>query len=1083
MGCETPPRQVVTHLAHRELCRIVHPEIPMSAATFNQVYPLSPLQQGMLSHQSGRRTTGVDIVQIVFSLPEEVSAPAFEAAWQWIAQRHAILRTTFAWETPGEPPRQCAHAAITPDFAWHDWRNVDAAAREEWWKQLLERERERGFDLSVAPLWRVSVVQLAPREHRVLWTFHHLLIDARSLLVLLPELFFAHHEFRADREPTAEPAVPYREYIDWLETQDFSDSARHWRDALAGFRVPTPLPAADFNPSTATGAAAVDRTRRLDAVTTARLQAFAQEQGLTMNTLVQAAWALLLARSSGEADVVFGAVRACRHGSVAGASRMVGPLINTVPVRVTLPSDARVGDWLRDLRQQWVGLRSHEHVALSQVRRWSEIPAGTPLFETLVSYQEPGWDTVLAARGGEWTHRRFEVRNQVNHPLALDAAGGAELQLRLSYDPSRYTAETIERFLAQLATLLPGLAADANARLADVPFVPEAERELLLTQWHLSPASYPADQCVHQLVARQAARTPGAVAVSDEHSLLTYAALDARAHVLALRLQAMGAGPGQFVGVCLESSTELVVTLLGILKAGAAYVPMDPAYPAERIAFMVQDAGVRLLVTSGALAGKFADARVKLVVADAPAAPLPSATLHGTVNADDVAYLIYTSGSTGTPKGVPIRHRSVANLIAWHQRTYAVTPVDRATQLASPAFDACVWELWPYLTAGASIHIPDAEVRISPPRLVQWLADRRITLCFLPTPLAEATLDEAWPAETALRAILTGGDRLRRWPGRRLPCLLANHYGPTESTVVTTWTSVPVESDGHAAPAIGRPIANTEVYVLDAQQRLVPIGVPGELHVGGAGLADGYHRRPELTAEKFVAHPFRAGAKLYRTGDLVRWRADGQLDYLGRLDQQVKIRGHRIEPGEIEAALNAEPSVRESLVVACADATGQPQLVAYYLPRPGAALPDAAAFAEFLHRRLPAYMVPAAYVALDAWPLTAHGKVDRRALPAPSATPAPARRVAPRPGLETTVARVWCEVLGRAELGAYDDFFHLGGHSLRAAQVVSRLNAALSANLSVRHLFDHSTVAGLAAVIEQLTTVAAPATPEFAQQC
>lgn len=1036
----------------------------MAAATENPTYPLSPLQEGLLAHQGGRRTGGVDLVQIVLTLPEPVSPAQFEEAWRRLAARHPILRTQFRWGEENVPPAQEVRPAIAVDFGWHDWTGLDAATAGQWWNRLLARDRARGVDLGAAPLWRVSVAQTGRTAHRVLFTFHHLLLDARALIVLFRDLF----------APEAESTpVPYDHYLTWLSRRDVGASADFWRRHLAGLTTPTPLPAA-LEPGAAPAAPA-RRTRVIPAAKTARLRTFARAQHVTLNTVVQAGWALLLSRYSGEDDVVFGAVRACRHGSVGGAEEMVGLMINTVPLRVACPPGARVGDWLRELRAEWLAMRPHEHVPGSALRGWSELPPGAPLFETVVSYQEPSWDAVLRAQGGAWAHREFEVLNETSHPLALDAAAGAALTLRLSYDESRFTPATADRLLEHLSNLLLSLAAHPTGALLDLPMLSPGECQQLLHDWGAAPADFNDEICIHHLVEEQAARIPDALAVADPVHALTYGTLNRRANALARRLQALGAGPEVFVGVCVEPSVDLVVALLAVLKSGAAYVPVDPAYPADRITFMVEDAGMPLLLTQPALSARFAGAPARLVFVDDP--EISSADAPALLSAPGhPAYLIYTSGSTGTPKGVPITHRSVMNLVVWHQRAYDVTASDRATQLASPAFDACVWELWPYLTAGASIHIPPAELRVAPGQLVPWLARERISLCFLPTPLAEAVCDEEWPADCELRAILTGGDRLRRWPGRRLPCALINHYGPTECTVVATAGDVPRESDHRAAPSIGRPIANTEAYILDRHGRVVPVGVAGELHLGGIGLAAGYHRRPELTAERFVPHPFDPGSgrKLYRTGDLVRWREDGEIEYLGRIDQQVKIRGHRIEPAEIEAALNQAPDVRESLVLAATDAGGEPRLVAYVLPRPDVPAWSPAELAAFLHRRLPAFMVPAAYVRVDAWPLTPHGKVDRRRLPAPAAD-APSRLAQPpRPGLESAIAEVWSEVLGRGGLSAGDDFFHLGGHSLRAAQVVSRLNASLKTSLSVRHLFEHSTITSLASAIERLTAARAP---------
>ena len=1057
----------------------------MPAATDNSVHPLSPLQEGMLSHRTAGGPNGVDLVQIELALPGALPA-GFEAAWTWLARRHAILRTAF--RADGAQPVQEVRPVIAPEIVREDWSaaNDNRPAR---WADFLARDRARGLDPAVAPLWRVALVSFDPHSHRMLFTFHHLLLDARALIVLFKELFVACEAFASGREPTLSAPVPYARYLAWLQEQDPEASAAYWRDALAGFDSPTPLPAASGRrPDAPAGPAR--RSLTIAAARTAALQAFAAAHGVTLNTLVQGAWALLLSRSSGDEEVVFGAVRACRHGSVAGAEDIVGLMINTVPVRVAVPPAERVAAWLQGLRKQWIDLRAHEHVPLSAVRRWCELPPGAPLFETLVSYQEPGWDAVLRQVDAAWAGRTIEVHNHTNQPLALDAAGGTTLQLTISYDQARFTPTTIERLLGHMATLLDGLSAHPDRALAELPMLTFTEENSLRRLGQGAPADFDDSLCVHQLVEEQVALAPLALAVSDPVNQLSYADLNTRATRLARHLHLLGAGPGSLVGICLHPSVDLITAFLAVLKSGAAYVPIDPAYPRERVEFVLRDAGLKILLTESKLADQLPTGEAQLIFVDAPAPKsVSSLAIRSavTVTPDDRAYVIYTSGSTGQPKGVPIRHRSLANLVAWHRATYQVTPADRATQLASPAFDACVWEVWPYLASGASVHIPDREVRVSPERLVQWLAQQRISLCFLPTPLAEATMAETWPADTALRAILTGGDRLRRWPGDRLPCRLMNHYGPTECTVLATFAEVPRTGEG--APAIGRPMANTELLVLDRHLRRVPVGVPGELHLGGIGLASGYHERPELTAEKFITHPFDPSGetRLYRTGDIVRWREDGQLDYLGRLDEQVKIRGHRIEPAEIEAALARHPGVRECLVLAREDDGQEPRLVAYVLARVDANPPAADELADFLHRQLPAYMVPSAFLLLAAWPLTAHGKIDRRQLPAPTAATAePARHIAPRPGVESIIADTWGEVLGRRGLSASDDFFQLGGHSLRAAQVVSRLNAAFGLTLSVRHLFDHSTITSLAAAIGPLLPAKLPAGParrEMAQRC
>jgi amino acid adenylation domain-containing protein len=580
---------------------------------------------------------------------------------------------------------------------------------------------------------------------------------------------------------------------------------------------------------------------------------------------------------------------------------------------------------------------------------------------------------------------------------------------------------------------------------------------------------------VPESVAAQAAATPDAVAVADARETLTYRELQRRAARLAAALHALGAGPDTVVAVCLERSAAFVVAALGVLQAGAAYLPLDPGVPPERLAFMLEDAAPRAVVTEARLAGRLpATAAPRLDVHDVTTAPGDPAVHPDRVKAGHLAYVIYTSGSTGRPKGVEVTHAGLGNLVAWHRRAFGVTADDRAPLYASPAFDAAVWETWPYLVSGASLHLPPDAVRTDPEALRDWLVAERITIGFVPTPVAERLLGVAWPAWTPLRTLLTGADTLHRYPPESLPFTLVNNYGPTECTVVTTSGPVEAEPFGETLPTIGRPIDNVEVLVLDEARRPVPPGAAGELYVGGAGLARGYRGRPDLTAERFVPHPDDGGARLYRTGDRARILADGRVAFLGRVDDQVKIRGYRVEPDEIAAALDAVPGVEACAVVARADDGGERRLVAYVVPAPGAAL-GREALTRALRRSLPDYMVPATFVALPALPLTTNGKVDRAALPAPDAatTLRDEPVVAPRTGVEAELAAILTALLGVEEVSVRDNFFLLGGHSLLGTQLIVRVRDVFGVELPLRTLFDAPTVADLASEIERARPAAA----------
>jgi amino acid adenylation domain-containing protein len=516
----------------------------------------------------------------------------------------------------------------------------------------------------------------------------------------------------------------------------------------------------------------------------------------------------------------------------------------------------------------------------------------------------------------------------------------------------------------------------------------------------------------------------------------------------------------------------MVVGLLGILKAGGAYVPLDPAYPAERLAFMLSDTQTPVLLTQKPLVDKLPAYAGEMICLDGdkPAIAQESEkNLTSGATSANLAYVIYTSGSTGQPKGVEIQHAGVVNLITWHQKTYKVMPTDRVTQLASLAFDASVWELWPYLTVGASIHIPNEETRSYPSKLLEWLAAEAITLCFMPTPLAESVLEEQLPKSLALRALLTGGDKLHRRPPENLPFRLVNHYGPTENTVVTTWAPVASVTETDVPPSIGRPISNTQVYLLDHHLNPVPIGIPGELHISGDGLARGYLHRRELTAEKFIQNPFSDDPKIrmYRTGDMARYLPDGNIEFLGRIDHQVKIRGFRIELGEIEMVMNQHPAVRETVVIVREDVPGDNRLVAYMVAGQDQGL-ESGELRDFLQQKLPGYMLPSAFVKLDQLPLDPNGKVDRQALPAPDKTRSDLQSnfVAPRTAVEEMLSGIWSEVLGIERVGVHDNFFELGGHSLLGTRIISRIRDEFQVELPLLSLFEKPTAAGLSELIE-----------------
>ncbi len=1064
-GLQVTPAQVFAHpsvaaLASvaRETAGAVVPELVVDEAEraraagardVEDVYPLSPMQQGMLFHTLVAPSAGLYVEQLQLDLDAALDPLLLRRAWEDVVARHAIFRTAFAWAGLARPLQVVEPAAALP---WHeeDWSALAAPEQDERMRSFLEADARRGFDPTRAPLMRVALFHCGAAGRRMVWTFHHALIDGWCFSLVMGDLL-SFYKARA-RNVAARTATPprYRDYIAWLESRDKRASEAHWRERLRGFEGPTAL---GVDRSAPTPGAVAEAVLDLDVDTTRALSRLGRRHGLTLNTFVQGAWALLLGRYSGAADVTFGVTTSGRPPALPGVERMVGLFITTLPSRVDLPDAALLEAWLKDLQGRQVEDREHLDTPLADIQRGAG--GGQPLFESLLAFENYAIDPEARSLRQELRLQGRPMLERLNYPLVLAVIPLPGLQVRALYDDARFPAGTVARLLAHLRRLLETFAQGLDRPLGALSLLDPAERREQLDAAG-DPRTEPAPASVLDAVRAVAARNPDAIAVATDDRQLTYGELHAAANRLARRLQALGAARGARIGVCLPRSIEMVVAVLAVLKTGAAYVALDPAYPAARLEFMVRDARLTALV-SGEGSAAATDLPRLVVSDDREPAGVDAAAVDVAVDPEDVAYIIYTSGSTGTPKGVAVPHRGLASLVSWHLGAYALTAEDRTTLVASPAFDASVWEVWPALASGASLWIPGEATRLVPESLVSWLARQAVTVTFLPTPLAEAVLREPAVATLrSLRLLLTGGDRLHRPERDGLPFALVNHYGPTESSVVST--AGPVHLEDPREPSIGRAIDGTRAYVLDASLEPVPAGVPGELYVGGSSLARGYWDRPDATADRFVPDPFASepGRRLYRTGDRVRRREDGELEFLERVDQQVKVRGFRIELGEIESVLTAHPAVRDVVVAA----RGADARLAAYVVLDDAGV-DLSALKRYAQERLPDYMVPSSITRIDAVPLTANGKRDRRALPEPDLRRADA--TPPRDALEASLAVAWRDVLGLDSVGVHDSFFDLGGHSLSLVRLHGRLRDVVAPReISVVELFEHPTIADLA---------------------
>ncbi len=1090
----------------------------MNSANIEDIYTLSPMQQGMLFHSLYTPEASVYTEQMSCTLHGRLNVPAFERAWQRAVDHHPILRTAFVWEGVDEPLQVVMRRVELP-LEQHDWRGLAAAEQATQLEAFLQADHARGFELSQAPLMRLTLLQTSEDAWQLVWTYHHVLIDGWSLPLLLKQVFGFYEAFHRGLNLDPEPSRPYRDYIVWLQQQDLAKAEVFWRETLKGFATPTPLVVDWADGNTAAGYA-IHRAS-LPAKATEMLQVLARQHQLTLNTLVQGAWALLLSRYSGEQDVVFGATVSGRPTDLAGAETMLGLFINTLPVRVHTPPDASLLPWLKELQARQVELRQYEYNSLVQIQGWSDVPRGTPLFESILVFENYPMDASVQEPGGSLEIKEVHSFSKTNYPLTVAVTPGREVLFEFAYDGSRFDEATIQRLAGHLCTLLESIASDPTQRLATVSLLTEVERHQLLAEWsHITPQgdatarlSAPREACIHQLFQAQVERTPNAVAVLCAGEGLTYWELNQRANQLAHHLRALGVGPDVLVGLCVERSLEMVIGLLGILKAGGAYLPLDPAYPQARLSFMLQDSaqtefGMPVLLTQSHLlehssflqTAQSLSHRVLCLDTDwhtieheGDKAPASSVT------PDHLAYVIYTSGSTGQPKGVMVRHGGLVNHALATANIYELTPADRMLQFISLSFDASAEEIFPTLVSGATLVLWQAGMELS--QLAAYCEQRRVTILHLPVAFWHQWVDQLDPGGwlSSVRILVVGGEspsveRLENWVRLAGQCKFINAYGPTEATVATTvYQAVCDESITKLTKIpIGRPIANAQVYLLDHGLQPVPIGVPGELYIGGAGLARGYLNRPELTAERFIPDPFcrdMPSACLYKTGDLARYLPDGNIEFIGRTDDQVKVRGFRIELGEIESALGQHPALREAVVIAREDQRGDRRLAAYVVPsderqmtngeretsvtRPSSFVGELRAF---LREHLPEYMLPSVFVTMEALPRLPNGKVDRRTLPAPrGAFPEleTAYYVAPRTPTEELLAGIWAHVLGVEQVGVHDNFFDLGGHSLLATLLISRLREAFGVELPLRSLFESPTVAGLASHVEAVRSTGA----------
>lgn len=1062
-------------------------------ADIEALFPLSPLQEGLLFHSLRSPGSQAYFGQQSYQIEGSVNAANLRKAWQRVIDRHSVLRTAFIWDGV-ERMTQAVFRHAEPRWNYSDWSDIPAPDHGQRLAEFLEEDRSQGIDVSQAPLLRLHLIRLTDSVHYFVISQHHLILDGWSYGLVLKEMMAQYQSLQAGTALDLPAAPPYRDYVDWLANQESWRAEEFWRTRLKGFRYPTELP---FMQPTAISGEYREARWELSQNETVQLDSFARGNMVTLNTVVQGAWALLLSRFAAQ-DTVFGAATTVRPPSLPGSQVMVGPLMNTLPVRARFKDYDRLRDLFARLQEHQVEAQNHAFPSLIQMQGWSEVERGQALFDSIVVVENYPVNIFEEVYGADWAGslkiRPLHGFARTHYPLTLHVLGKSPIIFEFVYDCGGFSAEAIHLLIGQFRIFIEAIVTDPDCRISELPAMSREDRAGVLACSTGDRKQSANANRMNEMICKQARRTPDAVAVEVGTQTFTYNDLEKRTNQLARYLLSMGVAPEVRVVIHLERGWHAIVAILAVLEAGAVFIPTDTGAPKDRLNFIFLDAHPAVILTSSHLADRLpSDSTLTICVDEAwdeivsqSNEPLPKSIVDG----DNLAYVLFTSGSTGRPKGVGVTHRGLANYIEWAMDAYDIQHGIGAPLHSSLGFDLTITSLFaPLATGGRLIVLPEQ-------RNLTALADTVFSgqeYSFVKlTPSHLRALNEMRTNVSGgsmnARALILGGEQLvfedlKAWKGTNQPRIF-NEYGPTETVVGCAVYEVSFSQSGTNSVPVGRPIANTEVYVLTPSGELAPPGISGELHIGGTGLARGYLNDYELTSEKFIPNPFSRtpGARLYRTGDQARWLPSRQLEYLGRFDRQLKIRGYRIEPGEIEAVIAGHSEVQSCAVVARAQENNpELRLVCYVIPRS-----DQLAIyqlSEWARDRLPDYMVPSIFVMLAEFPLTENGKLDRRALPTPDWKDSGSGDKCDPPITDTEreLATLWQEILGRENVGRNENFFQIGGHSLLATQLVSRVHTVLRVPIPLHLAFEAPTIAEFAEQIEKFRSEAGSGAqkPEF----
>ncbi|WP_105981064.1 bacitracin non-ribosomal peptide synthetase BacC [Bacillus paralicheniformis] len=1029
-----------------------------------KIYPLANMQKGMLFHAIEDHTSDAYFQQTVMDIEGYVDPAILEASFNDIMKRHEILRASYEYEIV-EEPRQIIIENRSIDFTYFNIAKSSAQQQEMFIERLINEDRKKGFDLSRDVLMRAYLLKTAERSYRLVWSHHHILLDGWCLGIIMRELFVIYENRMNGKASPLKETKPYSDYIKWLERQDQEEGRQYWREYLKGYEEQAQLPTLTKRKKSSL----YDRREKvihLSKQLTKQLKALAAKNSVTLHTVIQTIWGLMLTKYNKIDDVVFGTVVSGREANVDGIEDMIGLFINTIPTRIRFNEQARFNECLQKVQEDAIQSNRYNYMNLAEVQALSSLKKDL-IDHILVfeNYETDEQDFEESQMKTGFKVNEISAAEQSNYSFSMSVTPGEELTLVLTYDGNVYDRDIINNIEGHIKRVAEQVTANENPKIAEIDMLAEEERKTLLYEFNRTNADYPRNKTIHQLFEEQAERTPGHTAVVFEKEKLSYKALNERSNQLAGLLREKGVKPDMIVGVMAERSVEMIVGMLAVLKAGGAYLPIDPEYPEDRIRYMIEDSGISILLKK---ADKQIDVDLTCIDMNEKGLTKDKATenLEHTSGSSDMAYVIYTSGSTGKPKGVMVNHQSIVNTLYWRKQSYGYSTADATLQVPSFSFDSSVEDIFTTLISGAKL-VLIRDLRMNPREIIGALRTHKATNLLAVPSFYLSLLDTIEQPLEDLRFITVAGEgfneSLIRQHFEKLPNVkLFNEYGPTENSVCSTRGELQKDDE---KVVIGRPISNHKAYILNHNQQLLPLGTPGELCLSGEGLARGYLNRPDLTLGKFVPNPFVPGENMYRTGDLARFLPDGQIEYLGRIDHQVKIRGFRIELSEIENQLLKIEGIDAAAVMAREDQAGGKYLCAYIVADKTAGVADVR---KCLLKELPDYMVPSYFVKLDQLPLTANGKIDRKALPEPSGTISEATYEAPRNRTEEKLVSIWEDVLGIENIGISHNFFELGGHSLKAAALTAKLHKEMKIEVPLRQIFETPTIKDIGDFIESM---------------